>query len=332
MRSIITHFDGDPFLLNFWLLLYGKYWCGECDKIYVTICHDDIKLSPAIRDFNLRLLAKYPEIQVESIPYSTPPEMGNQFSYKTSSKDDGLVGFIESDGFVFTRGLVDQCFRLLEQDQDIVCPHWTLIDEPYVWSEFHHKGFMRCFFFSKRSLLDKIDMDFMPKNMKRGDILPNSAIRIDHDMPMDCFGWISLQLAMLAPKITFVPANVANPDTIMNAAQYDQWAWCHIRQMSSSALGFGGDEYYLWKDNVPELHKRIMRLFNEGFPGGPAEFTYAKAIAFKLLFYDVMVDKAGIEDVAHDYLTVLHAVADIYNIPKGMIYEMKGFYRGLMKV
>lgn len=330
MRAIITHFDGDPFTLNFWLMLYDKYWRGEVDRIYMTVTHDEVHVHSAIVAYNKKRLAAYPEIHVTYIDHHIYPEQANQLSYKNVTEEQ--VGFIESDGFVFGKGVVDQCFRLLDQGQDIVAPKWELISDPYVKATFGHQGFMRCFFFSKKSLLDKTDMDFMPRHMNASETMPNTSLRTSYAMDLDCFGWMSLQLAFLEPKITFVPANVVHPASVLDPNRYWNFPWLHVRQMSSSALGLGGDEYYLWKDNAPELQKRIMRLFNGDFPNGPAEFTYIKAIAFKLLICDMIGEVPELRDVTKSYLMVLHAVMAVYALPKDRIYEIKGFYRGLFRL
>ena len=120
-KAIITHFDGDPFTLHYWLMLYRKYWRGEADKIYLTICHDPQIATAEVEAYNKSLLAQFPEIIVEYLDHKITPEEGNKLSYQKTTED--LIGFVESDGLIFKKGLVDQMFRLLEfEKQDVVCP------------------------------------------------------------------------------------------------------------------------------------------------------------------------------------------------------------------
>lgn len=323
MRAIITHFDGDPFTLNAWLTLYGKYWRGECNKIYMTIVNKG--LPAEIIDYEVKLLKKFPEIEYAWINHKVVPETANAETLKSVKEE--YIGFIESDGLIYGSGVVDQCFRLLESGQDIIAPPWELIDEPYFNGDLGIKGFMRCFFFAKKSILDRVEMDFMPRTVVKGTRLDENYVT-EKDVALDCFGWISWQLALLRPKITLTPNNVLGPDSILSP--YSNFKWVHIRQMSSSALGMGGDEFSVWVANdMEKLRERVLRLFNEGFPDGPAEYTYIKATAFKLLFMDMTED---LGQFGKDYRQVLDLVIDYYNIPKERIYEIKGFYKALFQL
>jgi hypothetical protein len=293
-RAIITHFDGDPFTLNAWLTLYEKYWRGECDTVYVTLYYNPKVVPSDVIDFNKRLLNDYPEIKASIIGEHHPPEKGNQDSL-TIAKED-YIGLIESDGLIYSKGVVDQCFRLLEKEgQDVVAPPWELIKDSYMNGDLHSKGFMRCFTFAKKSIWDKTDHDFMPRS-----IPANTRITEDYcterNIDLDCFGWISWQMLLLTNKITYTPSNVLGPDVIFNP--YSNFKWVHIRQMSSSAIGMGGGEFGIWTgDDDVKLLDKVMRLFNEDFPNGPAEFTHIKAVAFKLLFYDMLISKQTIDEL-----------------------------------
>jgi len=62
MKTVITHFDGDPFILSFWLRLYDKYWRGETDTIDLSICYNPDKLPQEVINYNIEQLKKYKEI------------------------------------------------------------------------------------------------------------------------------------------------------------------------------------------------------------------------------------------------------------------------------
>lgn len=328
-RAVVTHFDGDPFTLNAWLTLYGQYWRGECDKVYLTLCYNPEVVSPDVVAFNRTLLADYPEIEAEIIGEHKPPEWGNERTLKKVKED--YVGLIESDGYIYGRGVVDQCFRLMEAEgQDIVAPPWYLIDEPYFNGDLQSKGFMRCFTFLKRELLEKTDCDFMPRTIPANTRLTDKY-QTTKDVALDCFGWMSWQLLLLTRKITTTPGNVLGPDNIL--APYSNFKWVHVRQMSSSAIGMGGAEFGLWqKGNDTEILNRVMRLIDGDFPEGPAEFIHIKAVAFKLLFWDILKSKQSLGEFANDYRQMLEAVIDYYNIPREKVYEIKGFYKGLFNI
>lgn len=327
-RAIITHFDGDPFTINAWLAMYERHWRGECDAVYATVYYNPEVVPADVVAFNKTLLADYPEIHATFEARHAPPEAGNQASLKLCKEK--YIGLIESDGMIYAKGVIDQCFRLLEKEgQDIVAPPWYLIDDPYFNGDLQSKGFMRCFLFTKKELLDKTDLDFMPRTIPANTQVTDEYKTV-RDVALDCFGWLSWQLLLLTRKITYTPNNVLGPDNIL--APYSNFKWVHIRQMSSSALGMGGAEYALWKNDNNTLLDRVLKLVNDNFPGGPAEFIHIKALAFKLLFWDMFKSKQTIKEFAEDYRHMLETVIDYYNIPREQIYEIKGFYRGLFNI
>ena len=65
---------------------------------------------------------------------------------------------------------------------------------------------------------------------------------------------------------------------------------------------------------------------------GPAEYTYLKAIAFRLLFWDTLKERDALGQFSQDYRQVLELVMDYLALPKNRIYEIKGFYKGLFNL
>lgn len=328
-RAIITHFDGDPFTLNAWLVLYEKYIRGECDTVYATMYYNPAVVPSSVIEFNKSLVIPYPEIKVSIKTHTQYPEIGNVDSLKKVTEE--YVGLIESDGLVYSRGVIDQCFRLLEhENQDIVAPRWDLIDEPYFNGDLQSKGFMRCFFFTKKSLLDRTELDFLPRSIPANTGL-TETYSTGRNVALDCFGYMSWQLLLLTRKITYIPDNVVKPDTIFSP--YSNFKYIHIRQMSSSALGMGGGEFALWSgNNLPKILDQVLRLYRPEGTHNAVEFTYVKAIAFKLLFLDMMINYEPIGKFAIQYREILETVINLYNLPREMIYEVKGFYKGLFQI
>lgn len=262
-RAVVTHFDGDPFTLYAWLVLYEKYWRGECDKVYMTVYYNPKTVPANVIDFERRMLADFPEIEADIQAESKPPELGNQITLGKVTED--YVGLIESDGYIYARGMVDQCFRLMENEsQDIVAPPWFLIDEPYFNGDLQSKGFMRCFTFVKKSILDQTDLDFLPRTIPANTRLTDNYCT-SKAVDLDCFGWLSWQLLLLTSKITTTPGNVLGPDNIL--APYSNFKWVHVRQMSSSAIGMGGGDYEKWVEGkAGDVVDQVMRMA-QFYPG-----------------------------------------------------------------
>ena len=251
MRAIVTHFDGDPYLLSYWLSLYSKYWADEVDRVYMTICHNDQVLNDETTQFTKAIVAKYPKVQAHYMKSTMSPEQGNQYLLQYVTEDH--IGLIESDGFIFEKGLVDRMFKHLEQGFDVVCPEWKLITDSWFMKSYDYQGFMRCFFFVKKAILDKTDLDFTPHSVLPTHLIPNTDKEFGTSFDLDCFGWLSVQIMTQKPAIKIVPANVLTPDNILNPETFSEYKWCHVRQLSSSALGFGTNEFQTWKNDQDSL-------------------------------------------------------------------------------
>lgn len=97
-------------------------------------------------------------------------------------------------------------------------------------------------------------------------------------------------------------------------------------------------KFAMWtqKDEVSMI-QATLRLLNADYHNGSAEFTYIKAVAFKMLFLEafkkrIYPAKEILNDFANDYRQMLEAVIDCYNLPREKLYEIKGFYKALFNL
>lgn len=325
-RAVVSHFDGDPFTLSFWLNLYDRYWRGEADKVYISIFYNPLVIPEWVIEEEMVWLNKYSEIKILCETSTLPPEKGNERLLKMVEEDE--VGFIESDGFIYGRGIVDQCFRLLSEN-DVVAPSWPLIDEPYFNGDLNSTGFMRCFFFIKGEVLRETDCDFMPKTISANTRLTDKY-STGKDVSLDCFGWMSWQILLLTNKICYTPNNILTPDNIL--LPYSNFKWVHVRQMSSSALGLGGGEFNVWLNGgIEDKLRQVFKVINYEFPNGSGEFIYEKAIAFKRLFLETN-NSEKLEEFALNYERVLNMAVDYLGLQENRINKITGFYKGLFNV
>lgn len=325
--AILTHFDGDPFLLYFWLYLYKKYWRGEVDTIYLSFAPDKKNLPPEVLEFQYKLLDEFKEIQVFDHDKWIIPELGNQIVLPQIKED--LIGLIESDGYIFDKGLVKGCFDELMVNSDVVGSSWDLVRDDYIVNTLGMKGLMRCFLFIHRSILENTDCDFLPRTILEGFILPFVNHKVDKSFDVDCFGWMSIQIACQTPKITWVLNNMLNPENITDIRMYDSYNWLHVRQMMSSTLGINSHD--LWGVQGLDLN-RVFEMVNENYPDGTAEFTYMKSIVFRLLFLDIFEKEGLLTSYFNNYRIRLETTIDILNLPRQRIYELKGYFKGLMRL
>src|ERR1035437_10279693 len=178
MTAAVVHFDGDPVVINAWLKVYD-IWRGEVDKVYCN-CY----FTPETEIILTELFANYSEITVNYLTNKQLPETtNNQLLPKI---EEEFVMLTEEDTFIFEKGFVASCFEQLHT-MDIVAPEYAILP-PTAWEEYG-RGWMRSMFFIKNSLLNQIEIDFLPRKSEYGDL--------------DCFGYVCLQLAKLKPDVIF---------------------------------------------------------------------------------------------------------------------------------
>lgn len=126
------------------------------------------------------------------------------------SKADYLL-FCELDGIIFTKGIVDRYFSLLEENRyDIIgsvrmsCGREIArIAQERFGLDYTGEGDRGCafwpnFLFIRREVLLKTDLDFQNHAWKTGDILLDR--RVNQDDAGDTMVWLSLQLRELVPQ------------------------------------------------------------------------------------------------------------------------------------
>lgn len=302
MRTVITHFDGDPFILSAWLKLYEKNWRGECDKVIMGISYKKDLVPMEVVECEKKLLSRFPEITVVWKDWWITPEESNK--ELLSLVDEGNIGLIESDGLIFKKGFVASCFEILESGYNIVAPSYRLLP-PEMEYKLGSIGYMRCFFFTTKNVLNTIDIDFNPRSVGNYDL--------------DCFGWISLQLAELKLKTFYIADGLVRPDEVY-WQQIKENGYCHIRQMSSSTLGMGGGEYLKWKTEGGSKEEI----------GDAGRFTYLKAVVFKEFFIENFLDPNLPIKFVSEYRNVLESAVQNYNLNREYIEYKKKFLKELL--
>ena len=309
-RAIVTTFDGDPFLLHFWLHLYKKYWGGEVDKVYLSIAHHPLHSTAEIVDYENGLLSHFHKILYFPYFHPTNPETRNQFLIPKVR--EGLLGLIESDGFIFGKGIVNDCFNKVEkQKYDIVASDYQVIPPPLADSL--GRGWARNFFFCRTKYFKSIDMDFMPRE--------------DMGVAFDCFGWICAQIANKHPRVYEIPSNMLHPDSTYSPELYSAYKWLHVRQMGSSMLGLGnGEDYRAIRDNNEEKMNYFLGQVNSV----NNRWVFTKTAAFKTLIWKYFPDKDKIPNFSGEYERVLNTFIDKTGI-RGDVDKMVDYFENIIK-
>lgn len=272
-RAVILPYPGDPFLLHYWLKFFDEVWGSEVDKLYVYL---NSPIEKEVVDYIRDLCARNPKINFTYNPQQI--EHGDVINRALDIVTEEYVMLVEDDGFIFKKGMVDQCFRWLESGEyDIVgskrgsCSMEILSRASMLWGiSYTGEGDQGCnfwpnFFFTKKQTLLATDRRFGARTWKRGEeILPLSRpgdtyLAQDELVTGDTFVNTSLQLQATFPqnRIKYVPQYHGSPDDLEHSTRgYNLWddiaPWCHIGSLSS---GVGG---ILVDDQGRSLARRML--------------------------------------------------------------------------
>lgn len=256
-RAAILPFPGDPFLLRYWLSLFPR-WADEIDTLYIYL---NSTLEAPMVDYIRSLCLKYPKVNLQYNPVQI--EHGEAIDRTLDIVSEEYVMLVEDDGIIFTSGVVDHCFRLLEAGKEIVgskrgsCSleiseaakkKWNLSYEGY---GDQGPNFWPNFFFCRRSLLLKTDRNFGARAWKLGETIEPLGCVVEVPVVAgDTFVNASLQLRNLVPeeKISYMPQYHGHPDDLVHYLDHQflfdgKAMWCHIGSLSTGVGGCLTDDY-----------------------------------------------------------------------------------------
>jgi hypothetical protein len=293
-RAALLPTPGDPFLLKYWLENYAKYWKGEVDKLYV---HLNTPIEREVVEYEQELLDRY---GVNFIYKDHQIEHGDAINELLDMCSEELVMLIEDDAFIFRRGVIDECFYLLEKGEcDVLgskrgsCSMEILEAAKNKWG-LNYDGygdqgcnFWPCFFFIKRELLEKTDRKFGSRAWKMGETIEPLGHVVNGEIVCgDTFVNTSLQLRAMGLRFLCFPQYHGSPDDLEHfEKRTNLWdgnaPWTHVGSLSS---GVGG---VLVDDNGISLATRTSPQTQRDFVLPPAHVNeWARRIQWWQAFYD----------------------------------------------
>src|SRR5437868_15153859 len=108
--AVIMPTPGDPFLLQYWLELYKRYWKNAVDGLYVYI-NSEIPDNVRIFDHGILMEAGVKKIY----DANTMIDHGRALEEMLKDVTEDHIMLIEDDGFIFKSGKVDASFQRLER-------------------------------------------------------------------------------------------------------------------------------------------------------------------------------------------------------------------------
>ena len=258
-RAALLPYPADPFLLNYWLHFYDTVWGDEIDHLYI---HINSPIEKPVIDYIKAMCDARPNITYKYTDHQI--EHGDAIDEMLDMIKETDVMLIEDDGFIFKKGMVDQCFRMLESgNYDIVgskrgsCAFEILKAAERKWGvAYTGEGDQGCnfwpnYFFSSVELLKSTDRNFKAKGWVDGETIKGLDMVVDIPvMYGDTFVNTSLQLRGMVPihRIGIVPQYHGHPSDLQHASEgkylFDGFApWTHIGSLSSGVGGILKDDH-----------------------------------------------------------------------------------------
>lgn len=256
-RAAILPYPGDPYLFNFWLKFYDKYWGSEVNRLYV---HMNSPVEKEIVEY-VEWLCEKRDITLLYTPNYT--DHGNAINKLLDIVQEKYVMLIEDDAFIWNAAVVDSAFALLESgNYDIVgskrgsCGNLILEGAKKKWGLSYAglgdqgPNFWPNFFFCSVELLKKTDRNFNARTWVKGETIePLGCVVTEEVETGDTFVNTSLQLRAMVPKhrIAYLPQYHSHPEDLVHAEK-NQWLfdglapWCHIGSLSSGISGLLKDD------------------------------------------------------------------------------------------
>lgn len=251
-RAVLLPTPGDPFLLHYWLENYKRYYADEVNHLYVFL---NTAFEKDIVDYALSLIENTPN--ATSIYVDHQIEHGDGINRLLDECKEDLVMLAEDDGYVFKKGLIDKCFRKIEEGRaDLVgskrqsCSS-EISGEAKIFWNLSYEGygdqgcnFWPCFLFTSKENLIKTDRRFGARSWKQGDTveaLGNYVIK-GKEAVGDTLVNTSLQLRAMGLRIETLPQYHGSPydldEHAKNSGLWDGVAgWVHTGSLSSGING-----------------------------------------------------------------------------------------------
>lgn len=345
-RAAILPYPGDPFLLNYWLTLFDRFWSDEVDKLYIY-ANSPIFTDPKVKAY-VEKRTNHPKIHL--IVYPEQVEHGEVINRTLDAVQEDLVMLVEDDGFIFKKGVVDWAFSKIEiGEADIVaskrgsCGLEISKRAQELWGlAYEGEGDQGCnfwpnFFFTKKEILTFTDRNFGARMWKAGERIEALNYVCETDQAGDTLVNTSLQLRAMNYRIATVPQYHGHP---MDLEHYrdgkylfdGQAPWTHIGSLSSGIGGILRDEYDrpLSRSHLPleEGAKQECQLPLEWCKTDMERGEWERRIQWWLKFYqDRQIGE--IEELAEKYINAIDRVIYQYKLNRKNINKRQRAYATL---
>ena len=317
---------GDPFLIKLWLKYY-KVWANDIDKLYIHLNNVQDK---RIYEYVKNLAKEYDNIEIIYRPEQI--EHGDALAELTTLVNDPYVMFIEDDAFIIKPGVVDKCFKSIEDgDCDAVgskracCSTWLYekLSDMFVIDNSgfgdHGPNFWPNFFFVKHKDLMATNLKFGAKLWPKGSYVKEVNEYAPEDQASDTFVWGSMQLRNMDLKFKIMPQYHGNTDDVSDYVRTKNiWdghcPWFHVGSLSS---GFHG---------LLDLKRELP----DGFKTDQEKLELERRMVFWDLAYKEAIKDNYIPDIKTNYLRALERIYQKYSLNKNNMIRRQAMYKEVM--
>lgn len=313
-KAVFMSAGGDPFIALFALQLFQKHWHNEIDTFY--ICYNNHCKVPdaVVEEFKARV-AQEPKVKL--LYYPTGIGNGMPITKMLEVATEDLIMLLEDDGFIFTPGIVAECFARIEAGEvDAVgSPRFSCGFEvsallkakyglDYSGSGDIGPNFWPNFFFCKRTDLEGTDRNFASYSFEKDKYYPElGGVITKEGEYADTFCWACIQLRHMGVRFGSVPQKHASPtefDDQLNS--HGNWVspikWIHGGSLSTSWGGYlsGMKPNFTTLSGKQEIETRVaFWMICSDYIEGFEEFKKAYKNGIRNLCIDSELNLARIE-------------------------------------
>lgn len=336
-RAVLMPTPGDPFLLKYWLENYSKYWKNEVDKVYI---HLNTPIEREVVLYEQELMDMY---GVNYIYKDHQIEHGDAINELLEICTEDYICLIEDDAFVFRSGVIDECFKKVENGEvggvgskrgscsfeilEVAREKWGL---NYEGLGDQGCNFWPCFFFIKADTLRSTDRNFVARRWEKGELVEPLNYTMQEEGCGDTFVNTSLQLRAMGLKFHYIKQYHGSPDDLKEYENgrglWDGGAtWTHVGSLSSGVGGvLANDIGVSLANRKRDLEPKEFKLADAGVD------EWARRLQWWQTFYNNS-DPEKIVEFRDEYQKALERLYVYSGVHKKNVYRRQMAYKELFK-
>lgn len=339
-RAALLPTPGDPFLLNFWLKFYKRFWMDEVDRLYVYV---NSAIEPEAVTYMRNLVNATPKAVWLYTDHQI--EHGDALKRMVELATEDHLLLIEDDGFIFKPGKVDECFRLIEEGRvDVVgsrrgsCSQWLYDTASEVFgldnSGFGDNGpaLWPNFLFARREDLVKL-RNMGARSWEAGEVVAPVRGAAPELQASDTFVEASLELRAAGLRIHSMPQYHLNVNPMEDYNdQKNIWdglaAWMHVGSLSSGINGILVDD-----KGRPLGRRRVAEPSPNPWPIKPnnenEKMEYERRLVWFILAHQYSKPER-LTDLRDEYKAAIGRVVDAFGLSSTRMEKNKLIFEGFL--